>query len=243
MLKKIFSSFLDIIYPKNCLLCKKALEDNSSSLTVCGACLEKSEKNVPPFCMKCGIQLKGNETTHNICKKCQDKPLSFSRGWSVFRYQGVIKRLLHLFKYKNKTSLRKVFGEILSDFVYSYNIPIDNFDLAVPVPMHNVRLREREYNQADLLAEELAKRFNLKLSKNNLRRVRNTKPQIKLNASSRWQNLQGAFAVKNKNEFENKNILLLDDLFTTGATTSAATEALKSAGAHDVSVLTLAIAK
>jgi len=201
--------------------------------------------NSPPFCKKCGrhIKLEDKNPNMEVCTACQKKNLHFNRAWSVCSYNNKMKDLLHLFKYKNKTALRKPLGRLLVEFIQNFNIPIQRFDFIIPMPLHHVRLREREYNQSQLLTQELSKAFSLRISKNNLLRIRNTKPQSSLSPSERWQNIKEAFQVRYPEEINDKDVLIVDDLYTTGATASEASLSLKQAGAKDICVLTMAITK
>lgn len=117
---------------------------------------------------------------------------------------------------------------------------IEQFDFMVPIPLHPTRKRERGYNQSFLLASQLSRIFNINLNINLLIKTKNTKNQSLLSKKERWTNITGAFKIKNPNEVNNKSILLIDDLLTTGATSSEAAKALKSAGAKTVGVFTLA---
>jgi len=117
---------------------------------------------------------------------------------------------------------------------------IEQFDFMVPIPLHPTRKRERGYNQSFLLASQLSRIFNINLNINLLIKIKNTKNQSLLSKKERWTNITGAFKIKNPNEVNNKSILLIDDLLTTGATSSEAAKALKSAGAKTVGVFTLA---
>jgi len=127
------------------------------------------------------------------------------------------------------------------DFVRAYRLDIEQFDIIVAVPLFPSRLRERGYNQSRLLAELIAKEYGVNLSINNLIRTRNTEHQTFLGEKERWTNIHGAFRIKHSDRFSGKNILIIDDLLTTGATASEAAGALKNAGAETVGVLTLAI--
>ena len=153
-----------------------------------------------------------------------------------------MKKLIHLFKYGDKTALRYHFFERMASFIEIYHLDLSHFDLIIPVPLHNARLRERGFNQAQILAQMIAEEFNIPQTLNNLKRFRLTKNQAALNQKERWTNIQGAFTIKCSGALNKKNILLVDDLFTTGATSSEAARVLKQAGASKVSVLTLAIA-
>lgn len=127
------------------------------------------------------------------------------------------------------------------EFIKEYNLPVELVDFIIPIPLHKTRLREREYNQAQILSKHVALEFNKNLLANGLSRIRNTKTQTELADKERLLNVQGSFSVNNnRGEIKNKNILLVDDVLTTGATTSEAALTLKKAGANIVFVLTLA---
>lgn len=153
-----------------------------------------------------------------------------------------MKDLLHLFKYREKTALRLFFADRMSAFLKMYGISLSAFDFLVPVPLHPARLRERGYNQSALLAQELGRTARRPVLGRSLFRIRNTKSQTTLRQKERWTNIQSAFTIKYPFVFKHKNILIVDDLFTTGATTSEAARVIKQAGAQQVVVLTLAIA-
>lgn len=129
----------------------------------------------------------------------------------------------------------------MTEFVRKHYLDIKQFDIITPIPLFPSRLRERGYNQSQLLAEQIAREHQITLSLRNLVRIRNTEHQTLLSKKERWTNIHGAFRIRNPIRFSGKNILIIDDLLTTGATASEAARALKSAGAKTVGVLTLAI--
>ena len=133
------------------------------------------------------------------------------------------------------------FTKIMASFIQIYRLDIAQFDIIVPVPLHPSRLRERGYNQAQLLAEQIIQNYSISLSINNLVRIRNTEHQTVLSKKERWTNIDGAFIVKRPARFFGKNILIIDDLLTTGATACEAAGTLKDVGSKTVGVLTLAI--
>ena len=135
----------------------------------------------------------------------------------------------------------KPFIEFIVNFVQIYHLDIKQFDIIVPVPLFPSRLRERGYNQSELLAELIALRYHIDLSLANLVRIRNTEHQTSLTEKERWTNIKGAFKIIDSSEFSGKNILIIDDLLTTGATVSETATTLKDAKAKTVGVLTLAI--
>lgn len=153
-----------------------------------------------------------------------------------------MQRLLHIFKYGHKTSLRHFFADQILSFLRDYQISLEHCDLIVPIPLHPTRMRERGYNQSFLIAEIISDELRIPLECRNLLRVRHTPNQARLSQKERWTNIEAAFKIKRHNNFRHKNILLVDDLYTTGATVSQAAKALKEAGATQVHVLTIAIA-
>jgi ComF family protein len=170
------------------------------------------------------------------CEECRRRPPAFSKAWSCFRYDSPLKDALHLFKYSRKVALA---GPLASLF---QTRPIDPqaFDLVMPVPLHPDRLRDREFNQALLLADRLARRSSIPLSYDNLMRTKAAPPQSELSRAARLTNLRRAFAVREPAAIRDARILLIDDVFTTGATAHACAKALRRAGAGPVSVCTLA---
>jgi len=240
MLREFLSSLVDIIYPKVCLVCKNSLKNVSSiDSTVCGQCWTKIKRNLPPFCNSCGRHLKKANLNKNICPTCLKKPLHFDRAFSPCIYDGAIKELIHEFKYKNKDYLGATLSRLMIEFIKEYDVPIDYLDLIVPIPLHPTRLREREFNQAEILSNYIAAEFNKNITDKILIRHRVTKTQTELETEQRFVNVQGSFSVTRKEGLKGKNILLVDDVLTTGATSSEAASALKGAGANIVFVLTL----
>ncbi|MFH1655207.1 MAG: ComF family protein [Candidatus Omnitrophota bacterium] len=243
MFKSLSATVLDIIYPRNCINCKNGIFDKDYGFSICRDCFENIQKNRPPFCLKCGRHLDGPETDEGVCRQCKSRKFYFDNAWSVCIYEGIIQELIHKFKYSNKTMLDKVFAKLIFDFVMNFNLSVSDYDIMLPVPLHPTRLREREYNQCRILAHEIQNFFSIAISTNDVMRLRNTKSQISLDKKARWENIKGAFKVKNTLKFKDKNVLIIDDLITTGATASELARALKNAGTKNVSVLTLAIAK
>lgn len=139
--------------------------------------------------------------------------------------------------------LAKVFAQMIFDFTMNFNIQLSDYDIMLPVPLHSTRLREREYNQCEMLAQQLQKFFPVELSTKDVKRTKNTKSQITLDKASRWKNVEGIFKITNEYIFKDKNVLIIDDLITTGATASELAKALKESGAKTVAVLTIAKAK
>jgi competence protein ComFC len=157
------------------------------------------------------------------------------------RYEGMTKDLLHRFKFHDKTSWRHAFQDIIGIFLTHYSLSFDRDSVLIPIPLHPVRLRERGYDQALLLANAISAVTELPVLHSHLIRVRNTPHQTGLNQKERFTNISGAFKIKTSSTVRNKKIILVDDLLTTGATVNEAAKALKAGGADKISVLTLAI--
>ncbi len=172
---------------------------------------------------------------HDLCTVCREGLANFDSAYSYGSYEGPLQKLIHLFKYAKVESLATPLGRLLSQA-----LPLDqNFDVIIAMPIHWRKHWERGFNQAELLARPIARRFGLKLS-GNLRRVRYTASQAGLSESARRDNLKGSFKVDKPQQLAGKRVLLIDDVFTTGATLRAAAAVLKSAGVRHVSALTLA---
>lgn len=241
MLRQFIKGLRDIVYPKACLACKTRLpEAAAEDKIVCSGCWSKIKKNVPPFCFRCGRHLDKNNPTKNICSSCVRQILHFDRAFSPCIYDGVVKDLIHAFKYRGKDHLGKPLSRLMVEFIKEFNLPLEAIDLIVPVPLHKSRLREREFNQAEILSRHISREFNKNSLADILKRKRNTQTQTGLEPQARFKNVKDSFQVSDAAPIKGKNILLVDDVFTTGATCSEAAYALKQAGAGIVFVLTLA---
>lgn len=231
---------LDLIYPPVCLLCKKRVFSASEKkVHLCRSCESHIHLNRPPFCRKCSRPL---ASAGLQCRTCRKKELHFDYAWGACLYNDYMRRLIHLLKYGNRTLLRHFFLEKIFFFLDSYRVNLRPADLIIPIPLHPARFRERGFNQAQILARMIAEKIDKPLSSRYLIRERHTRHQAVLLKKERWTNIEGAFTIKHSPALKDKHILLVDDLFTTGATVSEAAKMLKSAGAAKVGVLALAIA-
>ncbi len=151
----------------------------------------------------------------------------------------MLRECIHYFKYQKKAYLARPLGELLIDGMSS-DEDLREADFLVPVPLDGRRFREREFNQAHLLAQVVSRYFKIPISSRNLRRVRGVPPQTQLSRERREENVKGLFLVPRAEEYEGRRILLIDDVFTTGSTVNECARVLKQAGAEEVSVLTVA---
>lgn len=239
MLRRLLKGLKEVVYPKICLGCATRLKDSPAEHFVCDTCWGTIKKNAPPFCRFCGRHL-DRAQGRNICPGCIRQPLYFDRAFSPCAYDGVIKELIHQFKYKNKDYLGKSLSRLMIEFIREYNLGMDYLDFIVPMPLHAARLREREFNQAEVLSRHIAPEFDKEINPDCLLRRALRKPQAELKNDQRFTNIAGSFAVNPKTQVRGKNILLVDDVLTTGATASEAASTLKKAGANIIFVLTLA---
>ena len=172
---------------------------------------------------------------NGLCSICRNGLVNFDSAYSFGSFEGSLQKLIHLFKYGKVESLADPLSQLLLRALPRNG----NFDHVLAMPMHWRKQWTRGFNQAELLALPVAKRFGLKLS-THLRRSRFTRSQAGLDESERQLNLKGSFVVRRPEQLKGKRLLLIDDVLTTGATLRAAAKVLKAAGAARVSVLTLA---
>jgi len=172
---------------------------------------------------------------NDLCSVCRLSVSSFDSAYAYGSYEGPLQKLVQLFKYGKVESLAQPLSRLLLQA-----IPFgENFDAVMPVPMHWFKQWQRGFNQAELLAAPIARRYGLKVS-HQLQRARYAKAQASLNFKDRQKNMRNSFVVRNPAEIKGKRILIVDDVLTTGATLRAAAAALKSSGAKRVTALTLA---
>jgi ComF family protein len=154
-------------------------------------------------------------------------------------YEGSLQEAIHHWKYEGKTNLTPFFAEWLAEGLKRYWEP-DSLDLLIPVPLHTQRLRERGFNQALVLVKELSRRTGIPYRKTTLQKKKPTVPQVNFSGAERGKGLRGAFHVIGKEELVGKSALLVDDVYTTGATVNECSRVLRRGGAKRVDVLTLA---
>ncbi len=228
-------SLLDILFPPVCPLCEEDIQ--LDSLCLCTGCLNSLSifKIKKPACTVCGLPFASDAGQDRPCGNCLSKGPPFIEARSAFIYEEAVLQAIHAFKYKGKVTLAPALGRLAAEAsVFSANP-----GLVVPVPLHKKRLKERGFNQSLLLAREISKSFSVPLDYSNLIRAKATEQQVNLSAEERKRNVAGAFEVKDRGAFKGKRVLLVDDVYTTGATIRECSKALKGAGAK-VFVITLA---
>jgi ComF family protein len=230
---------LDLVWPRNCPFCSCPLADTDPGI-VCPTCLSSAKLIEPPFCRQCASPFTGTVTGETfVCGYCQELRFYFSRTVCACRAEGVPRDCILRFKYNREM----YFGPHLVDWLLHATqrwIDWREIDAIVPVPLHPRKQRHREFNQAEYLAAGLSKVLSVPVLKRNLRRVKDTSTQTKLGAEARMKNLRGAFAVRDETAFKGKRLVILDDVFTTGATMDSCAKTLRGAGAREVVALAVA---
>lgn len=238
MLRKLLTPLLELLLPSVCHLCKEFIPA-AGEVKLCAACLAQAAPLLSPKCSCCGHPFESPAGKDHLCGSCITDPPPFYAARAALLFEGSTKELIHQFKYSRRVILRRPLGLLsatyLDDFARDFSA-----DLLLPVPLHVKRLRQRGFNQAVLIGEIYAKRWGLALSRNNLKRIRWTEPQVNLGAKERAANVKGAFAIDNQSEISGRRIFLVDDVYTTGSTAKECCRILRIAGAEHVAVLTIA---
>jgi competence protein ComFC len=235
MLKPI-EALISLFYPPICTICAA---DVGPSEYLCGDCNAKVARIVPPFCETCSEPFPGAITDPFTCANCGHRKLYFETAVAAYRSRGVVRRVIHDFKYNRQIHLRHVVAQWLADALDDVRLRGRRFDRLVPVPLHPTRRRERGFNQADLLAELLSRRTSIPLQPV-LQRIRYTKTQTAFDRAERMENLRNAFRLRKNATVQGYRVLLIDDVLTTGSTLSECARVLKVAGAVSVHAATAA---
>ena len=232
--RTLWSFLLQCIYPRRCPVCDGVFYFFDKEL-IHPDCRKKLAPVVQPYCFYCGKGLSDEQT--ELCADCRRRRRSFRRNVAAFGYNEAARESVARFKYRGRQSYALVYAEELwalrKEEIVSFRA-----DALVPVPIHRDRLIRRGYNQAELLAEELSRLSGIPLRRDVLFRTKRTKAQKALGPEARIRNLSDAFSVKGSVK-DLKTVILVDDIFTTGATLEACTRALFAAGVRTVYGVTL----
>lgn len=226
------------IYPDVCQICR-ARRATGGEGYVCAHCRKGVRFVKPPFCDRCSQPFAGDLTTPFACANCRGLDLQFDFARSAVLAQGVVLEVIHRYKYRRHRWLEPFLADLFLQRAAPALDPAE-WNVLVPVPLSPVRQREREFNQAHALAAHLSRATGIPMNAQGLRRVRATRTQALLKREARWDNMRDAFALDGCGSWEGRSCVVVDDVLTTGATTSACARALKVAGARRVCVWTLA---
>jgi len=232
---------LGFLYPDVCQICgmDRATADEGY---VCQRCRLRDggiRFIEPPFCERCGLPFEGAVTTAFECANCREMELHFTAARAAVAARGVVLEVIHRYKYKRALW----FEPFLAGLLVARAAPLigrEHWNWIVPVPLHPLKQREREFNQAERLAQWLGEAVGVPVNRRLLRRVEPTRTQTKLTRSERAANVRRAFSVQSGCSLHGERLILVDDVLTTGATTSACARALRFAGAGRVDVWTVA---
>lgn len=228
---------LELLYPTKCPFCGEVRSYGESM--ACPDCLKELKVVAPPYCLTCGKTIDQEEEEY--CQDCSTIPKSFRRGYPVYEYAGELPGALYDFKYHNQRGYAAFFAECI-DRHRGKQLRALQLDGIVPVPVHRKKKKSRGYNQAELLGRELSGRLSVPIYPDYLIREVNTPPQKELNDILRMKNLKNAFKI-GENTVQLRKILLVDDIYTSGATIEACTKVLLSAGAKAVYYTSIAIGR
>lgn len=238
-MRHLWNTALNVLYPAACCGCGHA----TPRPEFCPRCQGRIETPIPPLCSTCGVPFGTAGDTDHLCSGCLARRPRFGRARACAIYDAAdtsehpLKMALQRYKYNRDVSLARPLGEL---FANRAPLPAAAYDALMPVPLHVTRLRWRGFNQAQLLARPLAETAGVPLDAFSLLRVRPTRPQVELNEAERRHNVARAFVVSRPRQVEGRRILLVDDVYTTGATVQECSRALLHAGAESVDVLVLA---
>lgn len=230
-------SLIDLIFPPRCVVCDGILKSHETG--VCASCVGGLHRIGAPWCMKCGKEVRGEDTVY--CSDCLTHRRDFDSGRSLFLYNEPMRKSIYRFKYNGRKEYAAYYGQELASSLGDW-IRFVAPDAIIPVPIHEKRLKKRGYNQAELIGRALSRHVHVPVESTLLSRVRETAKQKELDASERENNLKKAFKTT-RNDVKLNSVLLIDDIYTTGATCDAAARCLKEAGVRHVYVLTLCIGR
>jgi competence protein ComFC len=224
---KLVELVVDSFFPKRCVGCGRL------GGFLCPECLEKLSRLLPPLCPNCGRP----QASGIVCPDCWQRQTEIDGIRSLFRFNDIIRKAIHQLKYRNFKAISPCLAELLADYLRSNPLP---GEALICVPLHPRRLRERGYNQSNLLARRLGKRIDLPVIENCLIRVTQTQPQVRAaDVEERRRNVADAFMCRDE-RVNGRQIILIDDVCTSGATLESCAVALKNKGATSVWGLTLA---
>ncbi|MDO5557813.1 MAG: ComF family protein [Clostridia bacterium] len=199
--------------------------------TKCAVCGRIAEKHI---CAKCNLNLK--KLYRGKTEKIQNR--YYEEIFYLYEYRGNIKRIMLDFKFKDKGYLGDFFFELIKTNKKLYDF-FEKYDIVIPVPVHYYRKIKRGYNQSELIIRDIERICNLKLEKNILVRLKNLKQQSKLSRVDRQKNIKNVYTIKNIDKIKDKNIIIFDDIYTTGSTVNECSRILKQNGAKSIGVCTI----
>jgi ComF family protein len=235
MFKLFLNSFQELVFPSFCLACEKRLPCRDLPL-LCSDCLPNIEYISSPKCTCCGTPFQTGQD--HLCSLCMKNSFAFDLARAAVYYREPVTKLISALKFNGTLTGLATLAQLAQSAPNITNL--SEPDLILPVPLHIQRLREREFNQALVIAHACFPANKRKICGDILQRHRATSPQTTLSGIKRRKNLTGAFSLRNQEFVKDKTILLIDDVFTTGSTVHECAKVLKKAGTKRIEVFTLA---
>lgn len=231
---QILEKIKNFLFPHKCLACADIIETES---VLCLKCFEAVNPSI--YLSKCEVCSDPfeYETDFEICTKCQAAPPHFDKALYLYEYNHIVKKIVSKIKFADKTHLAKIIAQLLHK---NFAEEINSCDFITFVPMHRKRLNQRYFNQSALIAKWLGKFSSKKILYHALKRKKFTSPQMTLTKKQRLENIKGVFAVTEKDLIKDRQLLLVDDVYTTGATVNECAKILRKSGAQKITVLTFA---
>lgn len=249
--RSIVSEVLDLVYPESlyCLCCGKII-DESRVYRLCDTCMNEIKWATGRNCEKCGKPL-SDSNTKAICFNCSENEHFFDRGYTTCEYGEHARSIIFSLKYGGRTDISKTVAEVMHDRMNAVRMNegcdingeyiSSEYDYIIPIPMNKLKEKKRGFNQAADIAKILGFRMDIPCRNRYISRAKNTTPMRELTPAERRENINGAFELtKYAEELIGKKILLIDDLYTTGATVDEAAKLLKGIGAEKVDIFTFA---
>jgi len=240
-LRRWCDAALSFVYPDVCQLCRKQRAAHRDGY-VCASCWQQVRFLVPPFCDRCGLPFHGEIDGAFECANCREMELHFVSARSAVLARGPVLEAIHHYKYDRHLWYEAFLTELFVSRARDW-FAQQKCDALIPVPLFPVKERERGFNQATRLARRLSRAVNVPVAARLLKRTVPTPSQTRLSRTERAENMRHAFALRRDERFPGAHFVLIDDVFTTGATTSACAKVLLRAGAARVSVWTVARAE
>lgn len=232
---------LGFFYPDTCQICgeNRATREQGYVCSDCWVQPEGVRFIQAPFCDTCGLPYEGDINQEFECFNCREMELHFKYARAAVVARGLVLDVIHRYKYQRALWFEPFLADLLIRGAKA-DIARSKPDLIIPVPLHPLKRKEREFNQADRLADALGAATDLPVNKRIVKRILPTRTQTLLTREQRARNMRNAFAVEKSEKLTGKRIVLVDDVLTTGATTSACARALRKAGAREVIVWNVA---
>ena len=229
-MNRLYERLLDSIFPRRCPVCDDAIAPGEG--LVCEECANDLRLITEPYCIKCGRPVR--DETRRMCPECEERAddYEYIRGRAVYEYDDILKDSIYRFKYGGRREYARFYAEKMAENL-GEQIRRWKPQALIPIPVHKSRLKQRGYNQAAVLAEELSKLISVPVREDILIRCEKTRLQKELSAAERQNNLKKALKIAHY-DVKLKSIVLIDDIYTTGSTINAAASCLRKAGVANI---------